>query len=335
MKKYLFNEDGTIKMLNMILVITIVLALASTLIFFLLFNNKNITEGGKTLTSKDITSTINMCKNCSMEFKNKELILVTNQEYPLEEIIDTKNISLASIKYNISNTDYFTIETSKNNGLVLKTKDLIGESTLSAIYDKIKIDTKIIINEGEIISLNLLDHPYYIYLNKETKIDVDSNPKGIDISKFDLSVSDDTIISVNNGMILGKTLGNAKLYLNYNEDVYEQDVYVVNDLIDIQIKKENTYESIYKIKIDKKEDINVIVTIDDNSNAGLTNESLIISHIDEGISGVVEYDGKNLGETRSYKYRISISDLEENGKMTVIFQHPDGTSRSLIIYNEV
>lgn len=334
MKKYLFNEDGTIKMLNMIIVIIIVLALAIGIIYFLLFNGKNVTEGGKTLTSRDVTSTINMCKDCSMEFKDKELILMTNQEYPLEEIMDIKNISPASIKFDIGNTDYFTIERSKDNGLVLKTKDIIGESTLSAIYDKIKIDIKVFINAGDIISVNLLDHPYYIYLNKEVKIDIDSNPRGVDVSTLNFSVSDEEVISVNNGMIVGKTLGSAKLYLNYNETTYEQDVYVVNDFIDVQMKNGSKLESIYKIKVDKKEDINVIVNIDDNSNVGLTNEELVITHIDEGISGVIDYDGKNLGTTRSYKYRITINELEANGKMTIVFKHPDGTSRYLVIYNE-
>lgn len=334
MKKFLFYEDGTIKMMNMIMVIVLVLIIAVILIYFLFLNGKNITEGGKTLTSKNVTSTINMCKDCSMEFNDKELILVTNQEYPLEDIINVKNISLASVKFDIGNTEYFTIERSRNNELVLKTKDLVGDTALNATYDKIKINTKVVVNEGEILSLSLLDHPYYIYLNKEVKIDIESNPRGIDVSKLDFKVSNEDVISVNNGMIVGKMLGTSKLYLNYNDVIYEQDVYVVNDLIDVQSKRGNILESIYRVKVDKKEDINIIVTLDDNSNSGLTNDNLVISHIDEGISGIIEYDGKNLGLERSYKYRISINELQANGKMTITFKHPDGTSRDLVIYNE-
>lgn len=334
MKKYLFNEDGTIKMVNMLALIIGLLVLAVLGIYFLLFNGRNITEGGKTITSKDITSTINMCKDCAMEFKSKDIVLVTNQEYPLEELMEVKNISLASIKFDIGNNDYFTIERSRANGLVLKTKDLVGNTTLNASYDKLNIDAKVIINEGEILSLSLINHPYYIYLNKPTKIEVDSNPRGIDVSKLNFYVNDEAVISVDGGMITGKTLGSAKLYLNYNDIVYEQDVYVVNDLIDVKSKNGSKFESIYKLKIDKREDIDIIVAIDDNSNVGLTNDSLVISHVDEGISGVIEYDGKNLGEERSYKYRISINELQKGGMMTITFKHPDGTSRNLIIYNE-
>lgn len=334
MKKYLFNEDGTIKMMNMLLLIIIVLAIAVGLIYFLLFNGKNVTEGGKPVTSKNVTSTINLCKDCNMEFKEEEIILVTNQEYPLEELMNIKNINITSIKFAVDNTDYLTIEKGKDNKLVLKTKNMIGSASISASYDKIKINAKVIINEGEILSLGLLDHPYYIYLNKEVKIDIDSNPKNIDISKLNFYTNDANILDINNGMIIGKMVGNAKLYLNYNDNIYEQDVYVVNDLIDISLKKGNKLESVYKIKISKKEDINIIVSMDDNSHVGLTNENLVISHVDEGISGVVEYDGKNLGEERSYKYRISIGEFTENGKMTIAFKHPDGTSRSLIIYSE-
>lgn len=334
MKKYLFNEDGTIKTLNMLVAIILVLILAIIIIYLLFFKDKALTDGGKTLTSKNVTSTINMCKDCELHFNKDEFVLVTNMEYPLEEILAVKNISLASLKFDIANSDYLTIERNKDNELVLKTKDIIGETSLMASYDKLSSNTKIIINEGEILSLSLLDHPYYIYLNKENPIEVISNPQGIDTSKLNLSVSDEAVVSLRDGKMIGNKIGSAKLYLVVNENTYEQDVYVVNDMINIQVKNGTKLESVDKIKIDKKEDINIIVTLDDNANVGLTNESLNIIHIDEGISGVINYDGKNLGVDRSYKYRISIDTLEANGKMTIKFNHPDGTSKSLVIYNE-
>ena len=335
MKKYLFNEDGTIKTLNMLALIIIILVIAIILIYLLVFKDKNITGGSVRVISKDITSTINMCKDCSMEFKSQELELVTNQEYPLEDILDVKNISLASVKFEGYNSEYLSITTTRDKGLVIKTKDIIGKTKLKATYDKIVKEIEVNISEGEILSLSLLDHPYYIYLDKYTPIEVNSNPQGIDVSKLDFKVDNENIVTISDGKLYGKMFGSCKLYLTYNEETYEQDIYVVNDLIKVQLKNSKTLDDVYKIKIDNKNDINIVMTLDDNSKVGLTNEDITIEHIDEGISGVVEYDGKNLGVENSYKYKIKINELNNNGKMTINFKHPDGSVRSLIIYNEV
>lgn len=237
MKKLLFNEDGTIKTLNMLALIIVILVMAIVIIYSLFFKDKNITEGGVRITSKDITSTINMCKDCSMEFNDKELVLLTNQEYPLEDILTVKNISIASVKFEVDKPEYLEVKRSKDNGLVLKTKDMMGEVKISASYDKFKSDLKVIINEGEIVSLKLLDHPYYIYLNQETPIDVDSNPKGLDVTKLNFISDNEAIVSIRDGKMVGNALGNVKLQLTYNEEIFTQDVYVVNDLIKVGIKK--------------------------------------------------------------------------------------------------
>lgn len=327
MKKYFFNEDGTIKVVNMIILIAIVIGLV-VLFIFTKFLKPMYDVNYEPYTTTTKTSKIVMCDNCSMKFTVSELNLKTSSEYSLSDYLEVEKIPLNSLKFLDYDNKLLTIA-NKEGKLFLKTNNIIGKTKLTASYDKIKISIEVNIEASEITSVNFLEHPYYIYQGKLNELSLLTDPVGLTASDFSITTQDSSIVEIENGKLLGKSIGETNITLEFNQEIKTQKVIVLEDLIHVTL--ENEKEEIYEIKKDEIKDntLNIIVTLEDSLNKGYSQDVLEITHEDNGIIPIIAYDGKNIGTDLSYRYRISLSTLE--GSTTIKFKLSDNSYRYLKI----
>lgn len=315
MKKYFFKSDGTIKVVNMIILLSAIFISIMLFIFFKFLRVK-YEEPNETYKKEEKTSSINLCNNCDFYFTLDSLSFETYHDYKISNYIDTTNMLINNLKFDEYDKDLISIET-KDKDLVISVKNKVGKTKLVATYADIKREIDITITPDEIHSIKLLDHPYYIYNNKDNPLNLITDPIGIDTSNLNITVENPLIATIENGKIRGLSEGVTKIKLLYNGEETTEDLYVYNDLIHITKNKE--VDELYNIKLSEFKDskYNVIITLDDSANKGYTMSDLIITHEDNGITPIVEYDGKNSIDTKSYKYRITISG--ESGESIIKF----------------
>lgn len=321
MKKYFFKSDGTIKVLNMIILLSFIFLV---IMFFIYtkFLRVRFEEPNETYKKEEKTSSINMCNDCDFSFTMDSLSFETYHDYKLSSYMELKNMSINSLKFEEYDQSIISIET-KGNDLVIKAKNKVGKTKLVATYANIKREIPITVTPDEIHSIKLMDHPYYIYNNKVNNLDIITDPIGIDTNNINVSIDNPEIARIENGKIIGVSEGVTKIKLLYNDEETSEDLYVYNDLIHINNK--TSEEELYSIKLSEFKDnmFNVVVTLDDSENKGLSMSDIIITHEDNGITPIVEYDGKNSLDKISYKYRITIS--EGTGSSIIKFSANNST----------
>ncbi|MCH5167219.1 MAG: hypothetical protein J1F35_04925 [Erysipelotrichales bacterium] len=305
MKKYFFNEDGTIKIITAIILIAIIFVIAVVLIVVKLYKNDYFNDF-EPHTTKKITSKLVMCDDCIMKFTVDELVLNPYSEYGFGTYIEVENIAINSVKFEIEDTSLFSIE-NRGGKLTLVTKNKVGETKLTATYDKIKISIPVKIEVLDIKTVSFVNHPYYVYNGKENDIEIITDPIGIDLSLLDISVENTDIAEFIDGKLIGKSIGETIININFKGEVFTQDIIVLDDLI--HIYETSNKEELYNIKLSDIKDniINIVLTLDDNKNIGYTSDNIEISHYDENTEVIVEYDGQNISTPRSYKYKITLS----------------------------
>lgn len=318
MKKYFFKEDGTIRVLNMIIIISIIFIIALVLIYnkFLKREYEDVSDA---YVTSERTSSINMCKDCDFYFTLESLTFSAYSEYNISNYIETKNMALNNIKFRDYDSDLINIE-SKASGLFIKAKDKIGTTKLVAEYSGIVREINIEVVADSIKSVSLEDHPYYILNGKSNKLNVITEPLGIPLNDLDIKVEDTNTAKVVDGKLVGLKEGITKLVLNFNGKQTSRELYVFDNLIHIeQIDNDNKLSDVYKIKLSelKNNMYNVIVTLDDNHNYGYSTSDLIITHEDDGLEVIIDYDGKYSLDKLSYRYRITVTG--EKGSSVIKF----------------
>lgn len=318
MKKYFFKSDGTIKVVNMVILMAILFLIIIVFIYFKFLKVK-YEEPNETYKKEEKTSSINMCNDCDFYFTLERLVFDTYNDYELAKYLEVKNMAINNIKFQYDK-ELISIETSGKD-LVIKALNKVGKTKLVATYANIKREIDVEVEASEIKSIELANHPYYILNNKESDLEIITDPIGIDLSGISLSIEDESIAKIINGKLVGVSEGVTKLKLIYNEEEQVRDLYVSNDYISVDVLNDKrVLEPIYNIPLSNfKDDIyNVVVTITDNGSVGYDAKDLVITHEDNGISVYVEYDGKYSLDKLSYKYRITKSG--NTGSSTIKFK---------------
>lgn len=318
MKKYFFKEDGTIKLANMLIVITAIFIAFFAILFFKFFKTE-VEEDYIPQKKSEKTSSISMCNDCDFSFILDTLTLSTYHDYKLTNYLDTKNLAINSIKFKVEDESLITVG-SKGNDLAISTKNRVGHTKLIATYEKITKEIPITIIPDEIRTVELENHPYYIYNNQENALNIITDPLGIDISNLNISIADESIATIKNGKLLGLKEGSTTITLNFKDQVTSEKIYVFNDLINITAEsKDKNPANIYKISLNEFKDDNftIIVTLDDKENKGYSMEDLIISYDQNDLNVQTTYDGKYNFNKLSYKYRLTASGTE--GKTIIKF----------------
>ena len=318
MKKLFVREDGTINLKVVIYSIIIVLFLILVLMYVISESTGKITSGEDetiTTTTKQ-TTTMNLCKDCKLDFIREEYNLKTDESVDLKSLLDIKSINIKNIKFTDYDESLVKIK-SDGTSIYLTALNKLGSTNIKASYQDKSSIIKISVFSDYIESAKLNEDNYYVYLDDQTNLTLTTNPLNINVNFFNVLVDDETKAVIQDGVITGKGLGKTKLSLNYNGVTSTSNLYVIKNRIAIYIN-EKEYS---KYKTNNKT-FNILVKSLDKD---ITSDDLTYTIDNNGKLSFIE---PVINETNTFKYSV---DLEENGEYNLEFTLNDGSKTGMLI----
>lgn len=352
------NEDGTLKPIRITLFVCFIVALIMA--FFLKDTNVFKPNLNRITTTNPIsTTTIAICKDCSFEFNKKTIDVEPGTEVPLDDIMEYKNIDLNQISFTSEDTQIARIVSHKGK-LYIKAEEIVGTTKIKGELDNKKTEIEVIVKATKIKEAHLSDKLYFVYVNKNNIIDVETIPKGADHKLLKLSTDNPDIAEFNEkGELVGKMVGEVKIYLETTRELTEEEkklettgtivdrnvkeeriCYVVNNKITVKVKEGSTFKETneYKYRGTYSGDISIALSIEDNLGENLTGDDIKWEIIPQGsMNGTISYEGKAANNV-DYLYKVGVSFNEEEAmeenKITVYFTLPDGSKTRLVIIKQ-
>lgn len=322
MKKIFINEDGTINLKVVIYSIIIVLFLILVLMYIVSKFTGSITsdEDETITTTTKQTTTMNLCKNCKLDFIREEYILKTDESVDLKSLLDIKSINIKNIKFTDYDESLVSIKSDKET-IYLESLNKLGTTILKASYQDKTTSIKISVFSDYIESAKLNYENYYVYLDDQTNLTLTTNPLNVNVNFFNVIVDDESKATVNNGIITGKSLGKTKLSLNYNGVLSTSNLYVIKNRIAIYINDEFGKKE-YSKYITNNKTFNILVKSLDKD---ITSDDLTYSIDNNGKVSLIE---PVIDDANTFKYSV---DLEKSGEYNLEFVLSDGSKTGMTI----
>ena len=318
MKKLFVREDGTINLKVVIYSIIIVLFLILVLMYVISESTGKITSGEDetiTTTTKQ-TTTMNLCKDCKLDFIREEYNLKTDESVDLKSLLDIKSINIKNIKFTDYDESLVKIK-SDGTSIYLTALNKLGSTNIKASYQDKSSIIKISVFSDYIESAKLNEDNYYVYLDDQTNLTLTTNPLNINVNFFNVLVDDETKAVIQDGVITGKGLGKTKLSLNYNGVTSTSNLYVIKNRIAIYINDKE-----YSKYTTNNKTFNILVKSLDKD---ITSDDLTYT-IDN--NGKISFIEPVINEANTFKYSV---DLEENGEYNLEFTLNDGSKTGMSI----
>lgn len=318
MKKLFIREDGTINLKVVIYSIIIVLFLILVLMYVISESTGKITSGEDetiTTTTKQ-TTTMNLCKDCKLDFIREEYNLKTDESVDLKSLLDIKSINIKNIKFTDYDESLVTIK-SDGTSIYLTALNKLGSTNIKASYQDKSSTIKISVFSDYIESAKLNENNYYVYLDDQTNLTLTTNPLNVNVNFFNVLVDDETKAVIQDGVITGKGLGKTKLSLNYNGVTSTSNLYVIKNRIAIYINEKE-----YSKYTTNNKTFNILVKSLDKD---ITSDDLTYTIDNNGKLSFIE---PVINETNTFKYSV---DLEENGEYNLEFTLNDGSKTGMSI----
>lgn len=339
MKNLFFRKDNTIRMETVYCLLAIIFTIFIIIICMLCRLDRGVTyRGNDTTTTTKTTTTMIVCKDCSFSFKDKEISIKPDHTYLLKDLIDLNKITLKAIKFIVDDSSLIKIETNKNGEVVLKTLNKVGHAKVTAKYNDMEDSMDVSISQAEYESAVFKNNTYYVYEKEKSQIDLLTNPEGALASTFIIESSNPNIVSFDEkNNIIGKSLGEAIIKLNYKNIESTAVVYVINNRLNIKVKENETFNYYDEYKYVSSYDgfIYLSVTLEDRNNMAYNNTNIQSNVENHGKMNMnVEYVEKNIYEPNSYIYKVSINTIENNSVDNygyVIFTLSDGSKSRIKI----
>lgn len=334
MKKYFFNEDGTIKLTRAIILVDVLTFFLLLLIFMGQFKNQDLTPRVTTTTKKVTTTTIKICKNCSIKFNRESLLLEPNSSYPLEDLVDLKGVDIFNVKFSLSDKNIANIEL-VDGKISLVVKNTLGSFTLTASYMDLEETLDVSVNTSKLNSMSFKNQAYYVYPNEEIEIDLITDPLGYDITNLDIKIDNTDVAEIiDNKKVKGKVEGMTKISVNNNGLTASANLYVVKTKINIKVRENYLYQEKDIIEYNNKE-VELLLQLD-GEDKDLTNENINFVINDLGnFKTEVSYVGKSTSLENAYIYRIKCTSIsskgEENNYSLIEFNLSDGVRKEFKI----
>lgn len=334
MKILFINEDGTIKRNLVVGIVAVVLVILAGLylqddVKALLHNNRIAAEKKRTTTK------FNMCQDCDINFKEKEITLNIGEVINIKEIIKLKNINIKNVEFEVADEEIIKISSSGSDA-ILEALNTTGSTTLVAKYYEKVARVKVNVVYQAIEKAELRDTPYQVALGEMVSLEVNTKPLGIDIKKLDLSIKDKNIAYLDEEMrIVPVSLGNTEVVLNFNGVITTQVLSVVQNRIMVYALEDNSYVEVSKL--DTKElgnEFDIVIQYQDNLSIGYREDHLTIEVINNGMITDVSYDGINLEKERFFNYKVKVSEKDSNLESVsslIKISLPDGSSTEITV----
>lgn len=318
MKKLFVREDGTINLKVVIYSIIIVLFLILVLMYVISESTGKITSGEDetiTTTTKQ-TTTMNLCKDCKLDFIREEYNLKTDESVDLKSLLDIKSINIKNIKFTDYDESLVKIK-SDGTSIYLTALNKLGSTNIKASYQDKSSIIKISVFSDYIESAKLNENNYYVYLDDQTNLTLTTNPLNVNVNFFNVLVDDETKAVIQDGVITGKGLGKTKLSLNYNGVTSTSNLYVIKNRIAVYINDKE-----YSKYTTNNKTFNILVKSLDKD---ITSDDLTYTIDNNGKLSFIE---PVINEVNTFKYSVY---LEENGEYNLEFTLNDGSKTGMSI----
>ena len=315
------NKDGTVNAIPFILIATIVIVG----IFILLYGfeiKDDVTTimddtHKRTTTS---TTTIQLCKDCSIKFKEDSIDVSTNAEIDLNDMLTLDKVSIRNISFTTDNSDLISIS-SRGNTFVLKTNNQDGEANIYASYGTANAQAKIKIIHPSNASVKF-KYPYY-FVSPKSKVtaDIDVYPLGYDISDITYETNNKAaIMTGKDNIITGKSVGTSLYTLKIGNIIDTTTIYTVKNLITIKVADGDKYKEAKGLNT-QSNSFEFLVHYEDVDHMNFDQRNISITFDSYGLSGAAAFISKGK-ESNSLIYH---ADLSGSGKATMRVTLSDGS----------
>ena len=294
--------------------------------------NKN---SGNTTTTTQGASLL-PCKECDIEFYNKELTLEFGESVKIKDILDIKDVSIQNIKFTFD-SEY--LEKKQIDGEhYITTSESVGETTLKADYDRYSTSIKVNITANKLTSAKFSRKVYYVKTNEDFTLDIETSPKKANLDLIKFSSSDESIVKFGSGNIVkGITGGKTTVKLTSGDIEDTATVYVMNTPFTLKLKDDGVYKEMdeYQYKSNSKTQNLYIAIKLDNSNYN-QNDITVKDDSHGSIGTTTTFDSVYSVDNLSLIYKVVVdfdpSKAETDNSSIITFTLPDGSEKFIKIF---
>ena len=331
------KEDGTYNVLKTTLfsfILTCVLLGLICLPMFLQDKAVVSKNSGNTTTTTQGAALLS-CKECDIEFYNKELTLDFGENIKIKDILDIKDVSIQNIKFTY---DKEYLEKRQIEGdYYITTSNTVGETTLKAEYDKYSTTLKVIIKADKITDAKFSKKVYYVKTSEDLELEIETVPKKANLDLIKFSSLDEAIVKFGSGStVKGISGGKATVKLVSGDIEDEATVYVMNTPFTLKLKDDGVYKEMdeYQYKSNTKTQNLYIAIKLENSN--YTQNDITVKDDSHGsLSTTTTFDSVYSVDNLSLIYKVVVNfDPALNGtdnSSVITFTLPDGSEKFIKI----
>ena len=329
--KFLKNEDGTMNLLPVVIIVTALCGVCFYFVFSSLTktNSTTPTFDDRTVTTRSTEkTTIQLCNDCSMSFTQESYDVSTNGTIDLETLVKLDKVGINFVKFSVTDESLATIKP-KNGTFMLNTGNNAGTVTLKAEYSTLtSVATLNVVNPTN-TSISF-KYPYYV-IKKGGYVDPEivTYPLGLKINdaKYNCNEMPDNPIGVDegSGRISGNNVGENIANITKDGMKASTKVYVVENYITIKVKNGNQYKAIREY-YPSNNIFDILVVLDNNKN-DYTDKDLSVYKVDGSLDVSAAYVSKG-SEVNSYVYHV---EAPGSGEATLKVQLSDGSFNFLVI----
>ena len=332
------KEDGTIntsKACIFSFVITCTILGLISMPMFLQDKAVETRQSGNTTTTTQVDGLL-LCKECNIEFYNKEINLEFGENIKIKDILDIKDVPIANIKFTLD-SEY--LEKKKtDNEYYITTTNSVGETTIRAEYDKYSTTLKVNITASSLKEASFAKDVYYINTTDATELELVTLPKKIDLKYIKFTSSDESIAKFgNNNSIKGIQAGKTTVKLVSDSIEDTATVYVMNTPFTLKLKDDGHYEEMeeYTYKSNNPTQ-NLYIALKMEGNSNYTESDVSVKDESKGsISTTTTFDSIYSADNMSLIYKVVLTydptlSGEENVSV-ITFTLPDNSEKYIKI----
>lgn len=337
MKKFFFKEDGTLKVINVVIVVDVIVAIILLFMVKSIFGSITNTVNIKRRPSTTVTTTtIDLCNGCKINFKQNSINVSPGETYLLEDLLNLEKVNMKYVNFEISDESLAKM-TLKDEKIALEILDSLGNFTLKASYYSEVSSMEVDINSDRLLDITFDQDIYYVKTNGTLTPKYELKPKGYNATNIDKRILNTDIATLDEtGNIIGKKLGKTSLTISSGNISKSVPIYVVNSNVTVKVKENFLYRDLKNITYDiSRDNTPEILLMLENTN--LTYKDISYEIISDNNMVVrLEYVKKNTEFANAYEYNVKVSSNSiENSKIkggaTIIFTLTDGSKKEFRI----
>lgn len=321
------NKDGTINSIPICIIFTVLAVVAHFFIFGFNFNkssNSIIGTDNKatTTTTTKPNSSIDLCNDCSIRFRNDTVDVSTNGDVDLSSLIILDKTTIQSVSFTSSDPQVVKISPSGGSYHIV-TSNLEGKAIITAKAGDNKVELIVNVIHPSKASVKFKYDYYFVSKSSGIYPEIETYPLGINLGdiKFSVNTKDIVYADGKKSFVKGNKTGEAIYSLETNGMKASTKIYSVPNLITIKVNSNGQYKQEREIT-PSGSSFEIIIQFEDKNRDNYDNSNLNISFDQNDLNARVTYS-KRHNALNSYIYQVD--NISGTGKSIMRVELPDGS----------